>query len=149
MDALINIDMIGRSSVPGNANPANKNLTGPNEIYVIGATVMSSELNRICRAVNDNYLKLTYNYKYDDPKDPEQIFFRSDHFNYAKQGIPILFYFDGVHEDYHRPTDKVDKIDFGKMERVTRTIYQTLWELASLRDRPKVDKPLPPQLRPR
>ena len=147
VDAFINIDMIGRSKIPGNTNAANKNLTGPNEIYVIGATVMSSDLDALCRQVNANYLNLTYNFKYDDPKDPEKIFYRSDHFNYARQGIPILFYFDGVHEDYHQMSDKVDKIDFGKMERVTRTIYQTLWELASLRERPKVDKPLPPQLR--
>lgn len=149
VSSLINIDMIGRSRKDGDTNPANKELTGPNAIYVIGATMMSSELDSLCRKVNDNYLKLGYDFKYDDPKDPNGFFFRSDHVNYARQGIPILFYFDGVHEDYHRLGDEVSKIDFDKMEHVTRTIYQTLWELANLHERVKLDKPTPPQLKPR
>jgi len=148
-DAELNIDMIGRSRKDGDTNPANRELTGPNAIYVIGATMMSTELDALTRRVNANYLNLAYDYKYDDPKDPNQFFFRSDHVNYARQGIPILFFFDGVHEDYHRVTDEVSKIDFDKMQRVTRTIYQTLWEIASMHDRLKVDKPTPPQLRTR
>jgi Zn-dependent M28 family amino/carboxypeptidase len=148
VSALINIDMIGRSRHDGDDSPANRELTGPNAIYVIGATMMSTELDNLCRKVNDKYLKLAYDFKYDDPKDPNRFFYRSDHINYARQGIPILFFFDGVHEDYHRLGDEVSKIDFDKMEHVTRTIYQTLWELASLHERLKLDKPTPSQLRP-
>nr|UXE44324.1 hypothetical protein Hi04_10k_c2089_00012 [uncultured bacterium] len=145
--AWINIDMIGRSKKDGDANPANKDLTGPDGIYVIGATMMSSELEALTKKVNDDYLKLKYDYKYDDPKDPNRFFYRSDHINYARQGIPILFFFDGVHEDYHRLGDEVSKIDFYKMEKVTRTIYQELWALGTQNERPKVDKPTPEQLR--
>ena len=82
----------------------------------------------------------------DDPGDPNRFFFRSDHYNYARKGIPIVFFFDGVHEDYHRPGDEVQKIDFQKMEKVARTVYMMLWELANRPTRPKVDKQLPAQL---
>ncbi|MCV5855445.1 M28 family peptidase, partial [Escherichia coli] len=67
-------------------------------------------------------------------------------FNYAVNGIPIVFWFDGVHEDYHQPSDTPDKIDYAKMEKVTRTIYLTLLQLANAKERPKVDKQLPPEL---
>lgn len=144
--AQLNIDMIGRSKKTGDTNPRNANLTGPNAIYVIGSEMMSSSLGAVTKATNDRFLKMTYDYKYDDPKDPERFFFRSDHFHYAVNGIPIVFWFDGVHEDYHRPTDHADKIDYAKMEKVTRTIFLTLWELTDLRERPKVDKQLPPEL---
>jgi Zn-dependent M28 family amino/carboxypeptidase len=96
--------------------------------------------------VNNDFLKLSFNYKYDDPNDPNRFFFRSDHFHYANKGIPIIFYFDGEHEDYHRPSDHIDKIDFPKMEKVTRTIYATAWELGNAAARPKVDKKLPAEL---
>jgi Zn-dependent M28 family amino/carboxypeptidase len=142
----INIDMIGRSKKVGDTNPLNRTLSGPNEIYVIGSRMMSTELGELTAAVNKQYLNLTYDYRYDDPGDPNRFFFRSDHYNYARKGIPIVFFFDGEHEDYHRLGDSVDKIDFQKMEQVTRTIYLTLWEVASRPTRPKVDKQLPAQL---
>jgi hypothetical protein len=113
---------------------------------VIGSTMMSTELGELSQQVNKSFLNLTYDVKYDDPKDPNRFFFRSDHYNYARKGIPIIFFFDGVHEDYHRPGDEAQKIDYDKMEKVTRTIYMTLWEVANLPTRPKVDKPLPAQL---
>jgi Zn-dependent M28 family amino/carboxypeptidase len=144
----LNIDMIGRSKKAGDANPRNESLSGPNDIYVIGSTMMSTELGKLSQDVNGSYLKIGYDVKYDDPKDPNRFFFRSDHYNYARKGIPIIFFFDGVHEDYHRAGDEPQKIDYDKMERVTRTIYMTLWEVASLPVRPKVDKPLPQQLNP-
>ena len=143
----LNIDMIGRSKPAGDVKPANAELSGPNEIYVIGAKMMSTELGELSDRVNSSYLNLTYNTRYDDPKDPNQFFFRSDHFNYARKGIPIIFYFDGEHEDYHRPGDEVSKIDYQKMERVARTIFLTGWEVANLPSRPKVDKQLPAELR--
>lgn len=142
----LNIDMIGRSKKEGDTNPRNANLTGPNNIYVIGSKMMSTELGNLSEEVNNGFLKLGFDYKYDDPNDTERFFYRSDHFNYAKKGIPIIFYFDGVHEDYHGPADHPDKIDYEKMEKVTRTVLATGWKLAHLASRPKVDKPLPPQL---
>jgi peptidase M28-like protein len=142
----INIDMIGRSKKEGDTNAGNKDLSGPDSIYIIGSTMMSTELGALSQQVNKSYLNLQYDVRYDDPKDTNRFFFRSDHYNYAKKGIPIIFFFDGVHEDYHRPGDEPQKIDYAKMERVTRTIYMTLWEVASLKERPKVDKPLPAQL---
>jgi hypothetical protein len=142
----INIDMIGRSKKEGDTNPRNASLSGAKEVYVIGSKMMSTELGELTETVNKQYLNLTFNYRYDDPTDPNRFFFRSDHFNYARKGIPIVFFFDGEHEDYHGRGDSVDKIDFQKMESVTRTVYMMLWELANRPTRPKIDKPLPPQL---
>lgn len=141
----LNIDMIGRSKKAGDTNQRNINLTGPDEIYVIGSRLMSTELGELSEAVNKSYLNLGFNYKYDAKDDPERLFYRSDHFNYAKHGIPIIFYFDGVHEDYHQVGDSPDKIDYQKMEKVTRTVFATMWKLANGAMRPKVDKPLPAQ----
>jgi Zn-dependent M28 family amino/carboxypeptidase len=144
--AQLNIDMIGRSKKAGDTNEKNKDLTDGNSIYVIGAEMMSSTLGSIVKGTNDEYLKLGYDYRYDDPKDTNRFFFRSDHFNYALNGIPITFWFDGVHEDYHQPGDSPDKIDYAKMEKVARTIFLTMWEVSDLPSRPKIDKQLPPEL---
>lgn len=144
--AQLNIDMIGRSKKAGDTNPKNKDLTGENEIYVIGSEMMSSTLGAIVKGSNAGFLKLKYDYRYDDPKDTNRFFFRSDHFHYAMNGIPITFWFDGVHEDYHQPGDSADKIDYTKMEKVTRTIFLTMWEVSDLPSRPKIDKQLPPEL---
>ena len=142
----LNIDMIGRSRKAGDTNPKNKDLSGESEVFVIGSQMMSSKLGDITKSINDSYLKLGYDYKYDDPKDTNRFFFRSDHFNYAVNGIPIVFWFDGVHEDYHQPGDHADKIDYQKMEKVARTIFLTMWEVADLAQRPAIDKQLPPEL---
>jgi hypothetical protein len=142
----INIDMIGRSKKEGDTNARNKDLTGPTDIYLIGSTMMSTELGEIVQSVNKSYLNIGYDTRYDDPADRNRFFFRSDHYNYAKKGIPIIFYFDGVHEDYHQVGDHADKIDYEKMEKITRTVYMTLWEITNRATRPKVDKPLPAQL---
>ena len=144
--AQLNIDMIGRSKQPGDANAANRMLSGPNEIYVIGSKMMSTELGELSERVNATYLNMQLDYRYDDPADPNRFFFRSDHFNYARKGIPIIFYFDGEHEDYHRPGDSADKIDYEKMQKVTRTVYMLLWELTNRPARPTVDKQLPKEL---
>jgi Peptidase family M28 len=144
--AQINIDMIGRSKKADDTNPKNADLTGPDAIYLIGSTMMSTELGELVNTVNKSFLNLTYDTRYDDPKDPNRFFYRSDHFNYARKGIPIIFFFDGVHEDYHQAGDTADKIDYQKMEKITRTIYMTLWEIANRPARLKVDKPLPTQI---
>jgi Zn-dependent M28 family amino/carboxypeptidase len=138
--------MIGRSRPQGDANPANNNLVKPNEVFIIGSKMMSTELGQLSEAVNSSYLNLSFNYLYDNPNDPNRFFFRSDHFNYARKGIPIIFYFDGEHEDYHKPGDSPDKIDYQKMEKVARTIYVTMLELANAKTRPRVDKPLSPEV---
>jgi Zn-dependent M28 family amino/carboxypeptidase len=142
----LNIDMIGRSRIEGDTDPRNQTLSGPNEIYVIGSKMMSAELGELTEAVNQGYLNLTYNYRYDDPKDPNRFFFRSDHYNYARKGIPIVFFFDGEHEDYHRPGDEAQKIDYEKMQKIVRTVYVMLWEIANRPTRPTVDKQLPAEL---
>lgn len=150
--------MIGRSKKPGyqapcDTNPApgrkpcNAELSGENEIYVIGSNMMSSTLGKTVADVNNSYLKMKYDFRYDDPKDPNRFFFRSDHFNYAQKGIPVAFWFDGEHEDYHQAGDHPDKIDYNKMEKVTRTIFLTAWELGDMKDRPKIDKELPAELK--
>lgn len=151
--AALNIDMIGRSQDPNNiikcdpsGKPCNEELSKANEIYVIGKDMMSSTMGAVVDGANKGYLNLAYNTKYDDPKDPNRFFFRSDHFNYALNGIPIAFWFDGEHEDYHGAGDHPDRIDYAKMEKVTRTILLTLWELTDLKARPTVDKTLPKEL---
>jgi hypothetical protein len=140
--AQLNIDMIGRSKPAGDTDARDKDLSGPNEVYVIGSKLMSTALGELSEAVNAGYQKLSFNYKYDDPKDPQQFFYRSDHINYARKNIPIIFYFTGVHADYHQPGDEVSKIDFAKYEKITRTIYATMWEIGEMKTRPKVNKPL-------
>jgi len=144
--AQLNIDMIGRSRLAGDTDKRNAELSTENEIYVIGSKMMSTQLGAVSESVNNSFLKLNYNYKYDDPKDPNRFFFRSDHFHYASKGIPIIFWFDGVHQDYHGADDEADRIDYNKMEKVTRTIFLTLWELADAKTRPVVDKQLPSEL---
>ncbi len=139
----LNIDMIGRYQQAGDENPKNKLLPKQNEVFLIGSKLMSTELGQISEETNKAFQNLSFNYKYDDPNDPEQYFYRSDHFNYARKGIPIIFYMDGDHADYHQVTDSVEKIDFAQMEKVARTIMATGWELANRTTRPKVDKPLP------
>lgn len=140
--AQLNIDMIGRSRKPDDKDPRNNSLTGTNAIYVIGTTMMSTRLGEIVHGVNAKYLNLEYNKKYDDPKDPNQFFYRSDHYNYAKNGIPICFWFDGEHEDYHQVGDEVSKIDFSKMEKIARTVFITGVTVANEAVRPPVDKAL-------
>ena len=145
--AALNIDMIGRSRAAGDTNPANDTLTGPEEVYIIGPGVQSAELGEILDQVNDGYLGLTFNPMYDTTDHPERFFFRSDHINYARNGIPIAFFFSGVHEDYHRPSDHADKIDYEKMLKITRTIYASAWELAMRDGRPALNAELPEAIR--
>lgn len=138
--AQINIDMIGRSKAPGDTEPRNANLSGPNEIYVIGPAIMSRDLGQVLAQVNDAYLRLEISDRFDRIDDPRRYFFRSDHLNYIRKGIPALFFFAGEHVDYHRPSDEIETIDFDKLERVTRTIGATVWRLAERDERPRVDR---------
>ncbi|MBA2502288.1 MAG: M20/M25/M40 family metallo-hydrolase [Pyrinomonadaceae bacterium] len=144
--AQLNIDMIGRSKKEDDTNPRNRDLSGANEVYVIGSKMMSTDLGLLSERINASYLNVNFNYKYDDPSDPNRFFFRSDHYHYARKGVPIIFYFSGVHEDYHRPSDSPDKIDYEKMQTIARTIFMTATEIANLTVRPRVDKQLPSEL---
>jgi len=139
----LNIDMIGRSKTAEDTNPADKDLSTPDEVYVIGSHAMSTTLGELSEEVNKSYNQLKLNYRYDDPTDPNRFFFRSDHYNYAQKGVPIAFFFDGVHQDYHKVSDSVEKIDFEKMSKVARTICATAIELATMPQRPAIDKALP------
>ena len=139
----LNLDMVGRARAVGDNTPANKDLAESGEVFVVGSKMMSTELGELSERVNNSYLKLKFNYKFDDPNDPERIFYRSDHFNYARKGVPIIFYNDGSHVDYHQPSDSIEKIDFQQMEKIARTVFATAWELSNRPTRPRVDKPLP------
>jgi Zn-dependent M28 family amino/carboxypeptidase len=137
--ADFNIDMIGRSRPDGDQDPLDRELTDEDSLYVIGADKLSTELNQISEETNAATARMRFDYTYNDEKHPERFYYRSDHYNYAKHGIPIIFYFTGVHRDYHKPTDDVDKIDFRKMERITRMIFATGWRVANLDHRLAVD----------
>ncbi len=136
----LNIDMIGRSKSLDSADAGNDSFTKNHEIFSIGSNMMSTELGKLNEEVNASLFKLKLNYKFDDPKDPQRLFYRSDHYNYAKNGVPIVFYFDGIHEDYHQVTDEIDRIDFDKYLKVTKTIYALGWRIANLPQRIVVDK---------
>jgi len=130
--ADLNIDMIGRSKPAGDKEMEDEHLTDANSVYLVGSNRISRELHEISEETNSEFQKLKLDYYYNDPNNPERIYYRSDHWNYAKHGVPIIFYFDGTHVDYHRPTDTVDKIDFGKLTKITRLVFETGWRLANL-----------------
>ena len=130
--ADINIDMIGRrDTLHPNTN---------NYIYVIGSDRLSSELHTINEEVNAKYTKLDFDYKYNDRNDPERIYYRSDHYNFAKKGIPSIFFFNGIHADYHLPSDTPDKIEYDALAKRTQLAFALAWELANRPERIKVDR---------
>ncbi|MBD2754762.1 M28 family peptidase [Spirosoma validum] len=128
----LNIDMVGRVDDLHQGK-------SDNYIYVIGSDKLSSELHKISEAANQTYTKMELDYKYNDPKDPERIYYRSDHYNFAKHNIPIIFYFNGLHADYHKPTDDAEKIDFKLAERSARLVFYTAWDIANRDQRLVVD----------
>jgi hypothetical protein len=130
--ANLNIDMIGR------IDPAHEDK--PDYIYLVGADRLSSELHEISERTNATYTKLELDYTYNDENHPDRIYYRSDHWNFAKNGIPVIFYFNGVHADYHKPTDTIEKIEFEAMLKRTHLVFYTAWELANRDKRPVVDK---------
>jgi hypothetical protein len=130
--ADINIDMIGRRDT---LHPATNNY-----IYVIGSDRLSSELHTINEEVNTKFTKLELDYKYNDRNDPERIYFRSDHYNFAKKGIPSIFFFNGIHADYHLPSDTPDKIEYDALAKRAQLAFALAWELTNRKERIKVDK---------
>lgn len=137
--ANLNIDMIGRSRPEGDRKPSNRHLTDANTVYVIGADRISRELHEINERTNESLERLNFDYTFNDPSRPERFYYRSDHWNYAKKGIPIIFFFTGTHEDYHRPSDTLEKIDFRKLTRIARHVFAVGWRLANRDDRPVLD----------
>ncbi len=133
----LNIDMVGR------VDTERKTADTLNYVYVIGHDKLSSDLPVINEGVNNKYTQLVLDYKFDDPNDQNRIYFRSDHYNFAKKGIPILFFYDGMLKaDYHKPTDTVDKINWELYEKRTRMIFHTAWEMANRDEMLKRDTPL-------
>jgi Zn-dependent M28 family amino/carboxypeptidase len=135
----LNVDMIGRSRAPGDTNPANNELSDNNTVYLIGSDKLSQELHQLSEQTNQDTVKMNLDYRYNRQDHPYRLYYRSDHWNYAKNGIPVIFYFTGLHEDYHQPTDDVEKLDFEKMTRITRLIFTTGWRIANLDHRLKPD----------
>lgn len=130
--ADVNIDMIGRrDKFHPNTN---------NYIYLIGSDYLSTDLYNICEDVNKKHNFLTIDYKYNDKKDPNKFYYRSDHYNFAKNGIPVVFLFNGTHEDYHKPSDEIDKIEFDALTIRTKYAFAIAWEIANRKDKLVVDK---------
>ena len=129
--ANLNIDMIGR------VDDWHEN---GDYVYLIGADMLSQELHDLSEQVNEEFIGLELDYTFNAEDDPNRYYYRSDHYNFAKNNIPVIFYFNGVHEDYHKVTDTVDKIDFKKVQRIARLVFLTAWELANKEERIVVDK---------
>ncbi len=157
--ADLNMDMIGRSKTPGYSDPDPTHLlVNPGEIFVAGPNVSSDDLEKTLETVNNSCQKLSLNHFYDatapdathDNLGPQprgqRIFYRSDHYNFAKMGIPIAFFFDGLHVDYHRATDTPDKIDYKLIQTVSKTVAAVAWVLGTQDGRPEINTKLPDQL---
>lgn len=129
--ANLNIDMIGRVDELHKDNE--------NYVYVIGADRISPDLHTINETINSTHSRLDLDYTYNDPADPNRFYYRSDHYNFAKKGIPSVFFFSGVHEDYHRITDTPDKIRYEKLAKISRHIFYLAWELANREGSLKID----------
>lgn len=127
----LNIDMIGR------VDKAHKDK--PDYIYLIGSDRLSSELHEISEKANKQTVKLELDYKYNKKTDPNRFYYRSDHYNFAKNNIPVIFYFNGTHEDYHKPTDTADKINYDLLEKRAKLIFYTAWKLANRKTKPALD----------
>ena len=128
----LNTDMIGRI--------APDKVDTPNYIYLIGSDRLSQELHDVSAQIAKKYSDLEIDYTYNDLNDPNRFYYRSDHYNFAKNNIPVIFYFNGVHEDYHKISDTPDKIAYELMEKRTKLIFHTAWEIANRKQRITADK---------
>lgn len=125
--ANLNIDMVGRVD--------KKHKNKPNYIYLIGADKLSSDLHELSEEVNKKYTQLKLDYTLNDDNDPNRFYYRSDHYNFAKNNIPVIFYFNGVHQDYHKITDTADKINYDILAKRTQLVFYTAWEIANRENR--------------
>jgi len=130
----LNIDMIGRIGAE-----YLKNKDSVNYVYVIGDDKLSSDLTPITETINSKYSKMKLDRKYNDPNDKNRFYYRSDHYNFAEKGVPVIFYFNGVHADYHKPTDTPDKINYKLMAKRGQFVFFTAWEMANRNDMLKRD----------
>lgn len=136
--ANLNIDMIGR------IDTERKKPDTLNYVYVVGDDKLSSESKPLSEGINNKYTKLVLDYKFNDPKDITRIYYRSDHYNFAKIGVPIIFYYDGMLKaDYHQPTDTIDKINFRLLAKRAQLVFYTAWEMANREAMMKRDIALP------
>ncbi len=124
----INIDMIGRASKPEEKETFS--------VYVIGSNILSDDLHNAQESANKQYTKLNLDYMYNDVNEPLRLYYRSDHFNFAKNGIPSVFYFGGFHDDYHKTTDDIESINFRKIEQISKMVFHTTWMLGNAKNRP-------------
>tara|TARA_B100000963_G_scaffold347209_1_gene353275 strand:- start:222 stop:983 length:762 start_codon:yes stop_codon:yes gene_type:complete len=123
--ANLNLDMIGRTDPTRGYNDEDY-------IYSIGSDRISKELKKVSEMVNKQTINLKLDYRFDVPNDPNDFYERSDHYNFAKKNIPVIFFFSGTHEDYHGPNDTFDKIRFDLLTKRARLIFHTAWELANM-----------------
>jgi Zn-dependent M28 family amino/carboxypeptidase len=157
--ADLNMDMIGRTRGPGFSDPDKTHvLVNPDEVLLVGPNISSNDLEKTIETVNGGYQKLTLNHFYDVTKpddshdnlgpapNGQRIFYRSDHYNFAKVGIPIAFFTTGLHPDYHRQTDTADKIDYKEMQTISKTVAAVAWQLGNQDPRPEINSTLPEQL---
>lgn len=121
----LNIDMIGRQDEKHKSDEY---------VYLIGADKLSNDLDKISKAMNKKYTNYELDYTYNDEKDPNRFYYRSDHYNFAKNNIPVIFFFSGVHEDYHKPGDDIEKILFPKYSKIVQLVFHIAWEVSN---RPK------------
>ncbi|MCS6980104.1 MAG: M28 family peptidase [Flavobacteriales bacterium] len=129
--ANLNIDMVGRRDA--------RHAEGGDYVYIIGSHFLSQELHDINEEANAGCAGLELDYSFNTLEDPNRLYFRSDHYNFALHKIPCIFYFSGLHEDYHATTDTAEKIDFSLLTRRTRLVFETLWRLANRKDRPALN----------
>lgn len=120
----LNIDMVGR------IDPSYKG-DSLNYLYIIGDDKLSSNLRPLTDSLNKRYLNMQLNRQFNNLNDPNRYYYRSDHYNFAKNGVPVIFYFNGTHADYHQPTDTVDKINFDLMSKRVKLVFYTAWEMAN------------------
>jgi hypothetical protein len=123
----LNIDMVGRRD--------EQHKESAPYVYVIGADKLSSDLHDLSESMNKKYTNLLFDYTYNDENHPARLYYRSDHWNFAQKNIPIIFYFDGIHEDYHLPSDEVDKIEFDLLTARAKCVFFTAWEIANREQR--------------
>jgi hypothetical protein len=128
----LNIDMIGRIDPKREGNR--------NYVYLIGSDMLSTELHNVSEEVNKTFTNIELDYKYNGEEDPNRFYYRSDHYNFAKNNIPVIFYFNGTHDDYHKVTDTPDKIEYDLLENRAKLVFHTAWEIANRENRVVVDK---------
>ena len=128
----LNLDMIGRT------DPTRE---GKNReyIYIIGSDHDSQDLHNLSEKTNSETVNIDLDYRFNAKDDPQRFYYRSDHYNFAKNGIPIIFYFSGTHPDYHMPSDTPDKIEYDLLEVRSRLVFYTAWNIANREERIVLD----------